>query len=767
MSKVHRHLRAGGFETPEATWIVGAILDHYRGRGRAPTPVAALQDLRDKVNAGKMKPDELAACAQWLAAAKSRPPITSDHAVDLVLKREREDALFGAVEEAGRLLASGKFDEISKVVTRADVIGKVDLEMGVDWGADIDRRTDERIHKVQPRRWGTGIPDLDDLMDGGISSENPLGCLQGGPKSGKCHARGQGILMANGSIKKVEDIHAGEWLMGPDGAPKLVLMTNTGTGEMYEVRPNRREKPWRVNADHILTLIGTGRAGHARHGGEIIDVPVKEWLTWSPKKKHAFKLWKAPVDKFMRSPEENRLPLDPYFLGVLLGDGSLSHGGVGVTTADPEIVEEVRRQALRYGLRVRQAKGKLGAPTYYMSGTMGIKNPIVRVLEALGLRDKTSGDKYIPQKYATADRTARLDLLAGLVDTDGHLTRRGGYEYVSKSRALADGVAFVARSLGLSARVVEIQKSCQGGFTGTYFRLHIYGDTGEIPCRIARKVVKRDPKRLLRRHRSSTRLGFTVVPTGKVEPYFGFTLSGDGRYLLDDFTVTHNSLGLGHIALHSMAIGAQTFYVSVENGKAEVIKRMDAAVAGVPIREVLQRAEEVRQAVAAFKASCRGRLHVQKFPQKTTRPKDIEAYLDILAVEFGFVPQVVLIDYPGEMSPDEEQESRWEALAEIFRSLRAMCERRGFIAWTAAQLKSGGVEKKMAAKGDTGGTIGIEQLVDVLVSIGRTAEEAENGQVRFGITESRFCRDHVTTGAIPSAYEMGRIVAGFLPRPGF
>jgi superfamily II DNA or RNA helicase len=214
------------------------------------------------------------------------------------------------------------------------------------------------------------------------------------------------------------------------------------------------------------------------------------------------------------------------------GTGVAHPSEVSITTVDPEIESYIRETAAAYGLRVPRRE-----ITYYLSGTRGPGgNRIGGILGELGLRGLACEERFIPDLYRVGSREVRSKLLAGLLDTDGSL-RPGGYELVSKSATLADQAAFVAHSLGLAAYVRPKQvRSPWSGKTSTYYRVAIWGDCDTIPCRIARKRC--EPRKQIKDVR---RTGFTVEPTETVEPYFGFTLNGEGRYLLGDFTVTHNT----------------------------------------------------------------------------------------------------------------------------------------------------------------------------------------------------------------------------------
>ena len=350
-----------------------------------------------------------------------------------------------------------------------------------------------------------------------------------------CHRRGQLVLMSDGSVKAVDEVQVGDHLISPEGAPIRVQVLHRGTGPMAEVQPCRGGDPFAVTLDHYLTLKDTPSVPDGKpseRGGRVVDVSVREWLGWSAKRKGLFKLFRVGVPAFT-APELPPEALDPYFLGVLLGDGSFDTR-IGVTTADPEIIQEVEQQALQYDLRVVYDAPKSRAQTVRLVGSRGKANPLADKLRALGLYGLTGADKFIPSQYLTASWRDRAALLAGLIDTDGSGSNGAGFDFINKSKHLADGVAFLARSLGLVAHSRVCTKKAQTGPARQYYRVYIGGDVSWVPTRLPRKQLTRVVK-----HRP-TMTAFRVCVLPDEEPYFGFTVEG-GRYLLGDFTVTHNS----------------------------------------------------------------------------------------------------------------------------------------------------------------------------------------------------------------------------------
>ena len=377
-----------------------------------------------------------------------------------------------------------------------------------------------------------------------------------------CHAAGTPILMFDGAILPVEDVRIGDRLMGPDSSPRTVLELHAGEDEMVEVRPIKGD-PFIVNAGHILTLIKVNEGSRGSHataapGGTILDISVDDYRQRSTYFRHLHKLFRVSADFPAREPPT----LDPYFLGLLLGDGSLKHGSLAITTPDVEIVETCFAMAGQLGLAIRTDQmGDNEANSYHFSGRQGGTNTLRKLLRDLGVLGVGASEKFVPDAYRLGSRTVRQAILAGLLDTDGHLTR-GCFEIVSASRRMADDIAFMARSLGLRAFIAQRQVN------GTaYWRLCISGDTTCLPLRVVRKIPQ--PRR---QKKDVLRTGFTLHDVGK-GTYCGFTVDADHRYLLGDFTVTHNS---GKTIMLSAAVGE---HIGSCAAKAAVLAHRDELTA--------------------------------------------------------------------------------------------------------------------------------------------------------------------------------------------
>lgn len=377
-----------------------------------------------------------------------------------------------------------------------------------------------------------------------------------------CHAAGQGIVMFDGSIKRVEEIVVGDLLMGVDSTPRRVLNLHRGSEEMFKITPNRGGDSFVVNRGHILSLELTNTGKSNNQAGEWVNVSVGDYLRWGVTQRHIHKLHRSRGVDF----SNQVLPIDPYALGVLLGDGYIKRS-VSFTTMDSEVLDAMRDFAAARGASLtKYAPRDSEAVSYGIVTSRNKVNPILDDLRDLGLLGCGSEGKFIPDIYKTSSRNDRLAMIAGLIDTDGHL-HNNGFDFVSKSKQLASDLAFVARSLGFAVNT-STKTISAGKYAGNvYHRVSINGDITTIPVRIARK---RPTQRGI--NKDHCRTGFTVESVG-VGDYYGFEVNGDNLYLLEDFTVTHNS-GKSRIGCLAFAkIKRPTLFITTRSVLMHQMKR--------------------------------------------------------------------------------------------------------------------------------------------------------------------------------------------------
>ena len=324
-----------------------------------------------------------------------------------------------------------------------------------------------------------------------------------------CWAPGTLIRMFDGSLKAVEDIRLGDNLMGPDSTPREVRKLYAGVEDMYTIRP-KFSAPYQVNASHALSIYywqGTSTSAELKYA----EPTVREFLEWPKEKQRRSYQWRPEAGiKY----SEADLEIPPYVLGAWLGDGHSAC--LGLTTMDQEILEEFEAFLGPY-TRKNQIEGNKAASYFWP------RNPKRQAFAGL------LNNKHIPHNYLVASTEQRLELLAGLLDTDGH--RSGNrYEITQKREGLAASIRELAQSLGFQTSIGP--KEVNGT---TYHRVRIWGPTQALPVRLNYKQVHDHP-----RQRAHWKEPFTVEPAVSGE-FYGFQVDKDHLILLSDYSVQRNS----------------------------------------------------------------------------------------------------------------------------------------------------------------------------------------------------------------------------------
>lgn len=244
-----------------------------------------------------------------------------------------------------------------------------------------------------------------------------------------------------------------------------------------------------------------------------------------------------------------QVPVAPYLLGALLGDGCLSaQSTVRFSSVDEEMLGFVEAD-LPDGLNLyRDSRCDYRITCGKRGGGASQKNYLVQALTELGLAGSDSGSKFIPDLYLQNTYDVRLQVLRGLMDTDG-CAEAGGVHctFTSISLRLTEGVEFLVRSLGgIARRKTKIPKYRHNGevLTGKMaYVLTITMPPNINPFRLSRKANKVVPKS---KYAPRGRVIASVTYIGEKEAQCIRIDHPSHLYITDDFIVTHNtSITLG------------------------------------------------------------------------------------------------------------------------------------------------------------------------------------------------------------------------------
>ena len=338
------------------------------------------------------------------------------------------------------------------------------------------------------------------------------------------------------------DLQVGDEVFGRDGKPtKIVAVHPQGVMPTYRVTFDDGASTV-VTAEHV----GTGKGRNARRtGAGWRDMPTAEIMAEGVQRPNGVasaRQWELPLHDAVEYPAQN-VPVDPYVLGVWLGDGGRMTARI--TSEDLEVMRRLEEKCGAVGCH-----SKDGSQAFSV-GLRGVECH----LRDLGVLSSYSYQKFVPKLYRENSSEVRAEVLRGLLDTDGECQKNGCIIFSSTSLELATDVVWLARSLGGKARISAAIKHPTYTHKGEKltgrdcFRATLQMPKGFQSFYVSRKQER--VKDVEDRYRS--RWIESIEPEGEAECQCITVAAADGLYLTEDFIVTHNSALVSWIILFLMS----------------------------------------------------------------------------------------------------------------------------------------------------------------------------------------------------------------------
>lgn len=354
-----------------------------------------------------------------------------------------------------------------------------------------------------------------------------------------CFGKDTFVLMFDGTRKKIQDIVVGDLVMGPDSKLRRVLSLHKGIEDLYKIKQTRGDS-YIVNKNHILSLYkirsseGDDQVQYCSLP-ELQDISISDYQVKSKTFKEKRRGYKVSIEYL-----EQEIELDPYYLGIWLGDGTSSHQGI--TSFDSEVKKFLRDYSKKLSYRFREGRDGECFITVQKVGR-GKKNFLLEQLRKYNLLN----NKHIPREYLINSKEVRLRLLAGLIDSDGSMSDNI-YYYTTINQQLVLDIKNLADSLGFRTYLAEnnsYYKSLKRNYQ-TY-QITISGLLDQVPVLLERKRVRFNGRgssyykpQSFDGYDISILSNLSISYIGKGE-YYGFECDGDHRFCLGDSTVVHNS----------------------------------------------------------------------------------------------------------------------------------------------------------------------------------------------------------------------------------
>lgn len=468
----------------------------------------------------------------------------------------------------------------------------------------------ERTYAKNRSRKQLGLPDIRDVdweiftlieiakgLSGFDSFGNPIydndaqGFLMIGPRDyGKELADYEQVMTPNGSIN-IGDIKKGAKVFGKDG--KVTTVTGVYPQGLKDIYRFTFSDGRQVDAglEHLWEVIEKDKT-KILTTKQILDNGYRYQHLRSGYS-YRYKLPNIkPVEYSIKA-----LPIHPYILGAMLGDGVCTTNTPVICSSEQFIINKFKQLLPNYEIKLDPYKGKVNKAvkhtikyvgtdkykTNYKNSVCGA-NPLYRELQALGC-NKTCYEKSIPAIYKYGSIEQRFELIKGLMDTDGSINVNGSIEFMSVSKQLAEDVVYVLRSLGIRCQIeastskigkeVIMPQDTKYTYKNIYYRVYIRTDV-EI-FSLPRKLNRQ------RSYKSTKRNNVSIVDITKLSEQHTATCitvdNEDKIFLTRDFIPTHNSvIGASNIAYeytffrnnHVLVSGFETKYTNPLLSKVRV-----------------------------------------------------------------------------------------------------------------------------------------------------------------------------------------------------
>lgn len=590
----------------------------------------------------------------------------------------------------------------------------------------------------------TGLRDLDDLLEGGL----PFGyltLLTGVRGEGKLLANETPVFTKNG-WKQHGDLVVGDEVLGRHGEfVKVTHVFPKGIANMKVTLNNNEVIYCHENHEWVTNF---------EYGG-IKKEKVMETKEIFKKIQNGYTHTLRLISKEPMIGCDVDLKVNPYMLGVWLGDGRTTNPDICYPNKDACIIDSIVNDC---GYEISWHTVHKTTGVRYV----GLKELRTQLNEYGMCHSRNPIEKYIPHDYLIAKEEQRLELLAGLLDTDGYLDENGRYTFSTTSEKLRDGVLDLVRSFGWNCGLNSQQpRLSTSGIQGRKVIWHIkFRPIGKkIPCRVERKQVKEVCNKL-------TRIN-AIRSIEYCEPREGNCIEVEGGVYLagKTMTPTHNSTLGNQIITKALEQDYMAFVYSGELTQGNCKEWIDRQIAGSDVSEEYTASGYCRYKIRnsiqeELNEWYRGKCYIYDNTMVDDEEEDLLKTIEEVICKYGV--RVVLVDnLMTAMDSFNTKDDKWEKQSKFVKAAAKIAQRYNIVfILVAHKRKSNGLITD--ENDDVSGSADITNLAGIVVSYGvnKSEETARDYPRLLKVSKNRLTGKTNLTGFLTKYDERSKRIFG-------
>jgi len=659
---------------------------------------------------------------------------------DKAMKFCKQQELQKAITKAQKVIDGGEFENYEQLET----LVREALQVGAksEGTQDVFFNLDEVLNEDYRHPIPMGIPGIDRLLKGGLA-KGEIGVILAPTGVGKSLSNSEPVLTPTGWVK-MGDIKLGDKVIGSDGKEQYVIgVYPQGIRPIYKVEFTDEtfvncdeEHLWSVNTLNMRTAKTRGKGGKGIYKPKFGYKVVKTSDMMKDIKKRGRYNYRLPVVSPVDF-ENREVLIDPYLLGLMLGDGSICDSGIKITTKDDELFENVKHLNEHSSFREYQKDNNTKTIK-----TIHLKTDIKKRIESYNLLNKKSNDKFIPKDYLYNSLNVRIAILQGLMDTDGYINKKGTSQYATISKQLCEDVKELVLSLGGTARVnTKIPKYRHNGELKEgqlAYTITMSFANNVVPFKLLRKV-----DRYYKRTKYVEQKYVKSITYSHDEAATCIKVSNpDELFVTRDYVLTHNTTIMTKISNHAFNLGYNVLQIFFEDNPKIIQRKHFTLWTKIHPDEMSDRKEEIISKVNHIKETMTNRLILEKLPSDTLTMLQIKNQIRKMIAD-GIKIDMVLLDYIDCVVPDKNLGDEWKSEGSVMRAFEAMCHELSIVGWTATQGNRSSISSEVVTTDQMGGSIKKAQVGHVIISVAKTLQQKEMKLATIAITKSRIGDDGV------------------------